>query len=141
MKPSLIKTNALSGWLLLTVLASMLGYLQWGEDQHQFLFQTEAELFRKGWGNPGSVVHPFILLPLFGQLLLLVNAFIAKPRKGLIYLGIVLIGLLYGLLIIIAYLSSSILVKVAVFPYSIMAIVLWVLTKRHARRASVSDAL
>jgi hypothetical protein len=137
----LLRWHALSGWLLLTVLASMLGYLQWGENQHQFLFQTEAELFRKGWGNPGSVVHPFILLPLLGQLLLLVNAFVARPRKGLIYLGITLIGLLYGLLIIIAFLSSSMLVKVAVFPYSIMAIVLWVLTKRYARRSSVSVAV
>jgi hypothetical protein len=137
----LLRWHALSGWLLLTVLASMLGYLQWGENQHQFLFQTEAELFRKGWGDPGSVVHPFILLPLFGQLLLLVNAFVARPRKGLIYLGIALIGLLYGLLIIIAFLSSSMLVKVAVFPYSIMAIVLWVLTKRYARRSSVSVAV
>jgi hypothetical protein len=129
----LLRWHALSSWLLLTVLASMLGYLQWGENQHQFLFQTEAELFRKGWGNPGSVVHPFILLPLLGQLLLLVNAFVARPRKGLIYLGITLIGLLYALLIFIALLSSSWLVKAAVCPYSVMAVVLWVKTRPYGK--------
>ena len=68
MKPKIL--NAL------LIVTSLLGYLEWSGDSHTFLFQAEAEILHKLFTNPSSVVHPFILLPLIGQILLLGFMFI-----------------------------------------------------------------
>lgn len=67
MKPKIL--NAL------LIVTSLLGYLEWSGDSYTFLFQAEAEILHKLFTNPSSVVHPFILLPLIGQILLLITLF------------------------------------------------------------------
>jgi len=82
------------------IFCSLLGYLQWGKDQHMYLFQMEVELIRKMFIDPISVLHPFTLLPLFGQLLLFITLWQKQVSKRLTYLGIGCLGLLLLLIFI-----------------------------------------
>ena len=119
--------------LLLTLFTSTWAHLSWGENQHQFLWQTEWELLQKLFRDPVSVIHPLTLLPLFGQLLLLLSLLKNKPNSFIIYLGIACLGLLYGLLLLIAFLTLNPLSIMTVFPFWIGAIFLFRETRKLGR--------
>jgi hypothetical protein len=57
----------------LLVLTSLFGYLEWGGENQIFLFQAEMELIRKLAIDPMAAAHPFTLVPLLGQMLLLIT--------------------------------------------------------------------
>lgn len=65
---------------LLLILTSLIGYLEWGKDASVFFFQAEAQILSKLFTDTQSVLHPLILLPLAGQLLLLITLFQKNKR-------------------------------------------------------------
>ncbi|MBK8585479.1 MAG: hypothetical protein IPN88_08660 [Bacteroidetes bacterium] len=107
---------------LLLVLTSFIGYLEWGKENHLFLLQAEVEIISKFISNPSSVIHPFILLPFVGQLLLIVTLFQAKPNKTLTYFGISGLGLLLGFMFIVGMLSLNYKIIVSTIPFLFLAI-------------------
>lgn len=114
---------------LLLILTSLLGYLEWG-DNHSFLFQVEGELLSKIVSDPGSMLHPFVLLPLFGQLLLLIVLFQKEPKKAFIYIGMGGIGVLMFFLLFIGILVSNMKIFGSSLPYLVICgITIWHLTK------------
>ncbi len=114
----------------LLILTSLLGYLEWGGNSHMFLFQAEAEIFPKFLTDPLSVIHPFILLPLTGQLLLLMTLFQKKTGKLMTFIGIGCLGILLGFMFIIGLISLNILIIFSTIPYLTVAI----FTIRHYKR-------
>jgi len=112
---------------LLLIVSSMLGYLEWGKGHQMFLFQAESEIFAKLFNQPGSVLHPFILFPFLGQLLLIITLFQKKPGKILTFTGIAGIGLLVGLMFVIGCLGLRFNILLSTLPYLFLA----VLTIRH----------
>jgi len=78
-----MKAKILNALLLVT---SLFGYLEWGGNNHLFLFQAEGEIFSKLISDPTSVIHPFILLPIIGQALLLITLFQKTPHKLISYI-------------------------------------------------------
>ena len=107
---------------LLLVLTSFVGYLEWGKENHLFLFQAEVEIVSKFINNPLSVIHPFILLPFLGQLLLIVTLFQTKPNKTLTHLGIGGLGLLLGFMFIVGLLSLNYKIIASTIPFLFLAI-------------------
>ena len=107
---------------LFLVLTSFIGYLEWGKENHLFLLQAEVEIISKFISNPSSVIHPFILLPFLGQLLLIVTLFQAKPNKTLTYFGIRGLGLLLGFMFIVGMLSLNYKIIVSTIPFLFLAI-------------------
>ena len=107
---------------LFLVLTSFIGYLEWGKENHLFLLQAEVEIISKFISNPSSVIHPFILLPFLGQLLLIITLFQAKPSKKLTYVGIVGLGLLLGFMFIVGMLSLNYKIIVSTIPFLFLAI-------------------
>jgi len=79
-----MKRKAYNLGLLLT---SLIGYLEWGGNNNTFLFQAEGEILSKLFTDPGSVVHPFTLLPMTGQLILIVTLFLKEPTKIIVVLN------------------------------------------------------
>lgn len=73
---------------LLLILTSFAGYLEWGGDRHLLLYQAEIEIFTKLFTDPMSVMHPFTILPLLGQIALLITLFQKSPNKILTLAGI-----------------------------------------------------
>ena len=112
------------------ILASLLGYLQWGGDNHMFLFQAEWDLLKKAIEEPASVIHPFTVLPFVGQLILLINLFQKKPSKRLTLIGIAFLGMLLGLLFIIGVMTLDFKILFSTLPFLILA----ALTIREVRK-------
>lgn len=106
---------------LLLVLTSLLGYLEWGVDNSTFLFQAEYEVVIKIFTDPGSVMHPFVILPMLGQLLLLITLFQQEPSKRLTLIGIGCIGLLLGLMFIIGLIGPDIKILLSTVPFMLTA--------------------
>ena len=106
---------------LLLILTSLIGYLEWGKDYKLFLFQVEAEIISKLFINPVSVIHPFTILPLTGQLVLLVTLFQKKPNKVLTFIGIGGLGVLLGLMFVIGLIALKFKILFSTIPFLVIA--------------------
>ena len=122
-----MKTKILN---LLLIVFSLLGYLEWGNDNSSFLFEAEAEIFSKLFTDPGSVVHPFTMLPLAGQLLLLVTLFQKKPNKWLTFTGMGGIGILLVFMFLIGLISLNVSILISTIPFFVAGF----LAVRHHRQ-------
>lgn len=107
---------------LLLVLSSLFGYLEWGTNSHIFLFQAEVEVLYKLVWQSASVIHPFILLPIAGQIMLIMTLFWPKNQRLLTYLGIAGIGVLLGFMFIIGCLSLKYKIVLSTVPFLVLAV-------------------
>ena len=106
---------------LLLIVTSLFGYLEWGGNNSILLFQAEADIISKVFTDPTSVIHPFILLPLVGQILLLVSVFQNKPSHLLTYIGIACLALLLGFMFVIGILSLNYKIIFSTLPFLVVA--------------------
>src|SRR5690606_8621190 len=110
------------------------GYLEWGKDNQAFLFQAEGEILVKLFNNPESVIHPFTLLPMFGQILLLITLFQKTPGKILTYLALGCIGLLLMFMFVIGLMSWNVKILISTLPFLMTAF----FTIRHHARNKIA---
>lgn len=135
MKPEL-KQKVLN---LLLIVTSLLGYLEWGNKNSTFLYKAEYELLIKLFSDPNSVLHPFTILPLAGQFILLIACFQKIPAKKLTYWGIGLLGVLLGFIFIIGIISFNTKIFLSVIPFWVIAIyTIRFLRKKHKKTAPKS---
>jgi len=114
-----MKLRILNGLVILT---SLLGYLEWGADNRTFLFQAEWEVLRRLSSDPMSVIHPFTLIPLLGQVLLLVTIFQKEPNRWLTYLGIASLSILLLLMAFIGVIGLNFRILLSTIPFIVAAI-------------------
>lgn len=114
----------------LLIISSLLGYLEWSGNNHSFLFQAEAEIFSKLFTDPTSILHPFIVLPMVGQVILVVTLFQKTPSKTLTYISIGSLGLLLGFMFVIGLMSLTYKIIISTIPF----IVVSVIAIRHYRK-------
>lgn len=107
---------------LLLILTSLVGYLEWGGKNHQFLFEAEAEIFTKLFTDPLSVIHPFIILPLAGQFILLITLFQRIPSKILTFIGMGGLGILLGFMALVGFLGLNYKIVLSTLPFFTVAI-------------------
>ena len=101
---------------LLLIISSLFGYLEWGAGNKTFLFEGEYEVLSKLFTDPKSVVHPFTLLPLLGQILLLKN-----PSKTMTYVGIACLGVLLGLMFFIGIMALNFKILISTLPFLLIS--------------------
>jgi hypothetical protein len=106
---------------LLLILTSLIGFLEWGKDSKMFLYQAEAEIISKLFTDPVSVLHPFTILPLAGQIVLFITLFQHKPNKTLTFISIGGIGLLLVLMFVIGILSLNFKILLSTIPFLVTA--------------------
>ena len=109
-----MKSKILNSLLIIT---SLLGYLEWSGNSHSFLFQAEAEILSKLFTDPISTLHPFTILPLIGQLLLIVTLFQKTPSKTLTYIGIGSLGILLAFMFVIGLMSLNFQIILSTIPF------------------------
>ena len=114
-----MKKKILNG---LAVLTSLFGYLEWGGTNSSFLFQAEWEVIRRLFSEPLSVLHPFTLVPLLGQMLLIATLFQKEPSKWLTYVGLACLSLLLLLMFLIGLLSLNYRILLSTIPFIVTAI-------------------
>lgn len=105
--------------ILLIIVTSLFGYLEWGKNNSSFLYAGEFEVFKKLFTDPGSIVNPFIIAPLIGQILLLVTLFQRLPNKYLTYTGIACLSLLLGLMTFIGIIDLNFKILISTLPFII----------------------
>jgi len=114
----------------LLITTSLLGYLEWSGNSHSFLFQAEGEILSKLLSDPISVLHPFTLLPLIGQVMLIVTLFQKTPSKTLTYISIGGLGILLAFMFVIGLMSLNYKIIISTIPF----IVVSTLTIKHYRK-------
>jgi hypothetical protein len=126
-----MKSKILNFFLIIT---SLLGYLEWGGNSHSFLFQAEAEIFSKIFTDPISAIHPFTILPLIGQVILIFTLFQRIPSKALTYISVGSLGILLGFMFVIGLISLNYKIFFSTIPFIIVSI----LTIRHYKKNDLS---
>lgn len=106
----------------LLIIFSLFGYLEWGGGNKTYLYQGEYEVLRKLFTNAESLVHPFTIIPIIGQILLLITLFQKKPNKALTYSGIACLGLLLGFMFFIGILGLNFKILISTVPFLVTAI-------------------
>ena len=106
----------------LAILSSLFGYLEWGGGNDAFLFQAEMEVLGKLVSDPVSAAHPITLLPLLGQVLLIVTLFQKEPSRLLTYLEIACLALLLVFMFLIGLLSLNLNIFLSTIPFLVVAI-------------------
>lgn len=110
---------------------SFLGYLEWGQDQSNFIYQAEWDIMIKAFNRPLSVLHPFILLPFTGQVLLFISVVMSRPHRKWLIAGIVLISILYVIILLIGLMELNFKMILSVFPFFGLSAYLVYLMGRH----------
>ena len=114
-----LKRRLLNGCLIVT---SLFGYLEWGTENHMFLFQGEIEVLSRLLNNPVAAAHPFTLLPLFGQIILFATLFQKRPGKIMTLIGLGCLGLLLLFMFLIGILAFNYKIFLSTLPFLITAI-------------------
>ncbi len=122
-----MKSKILNSLLIIT---SLLGYLEWSGNSHSFLFQAEGEIILKLFADPISVLHPFTLLPMTGQVILIITLFQKNPSKLLTYISIGGLGILLAFMFVIGIMTLNFKIIISTIPF----IVVSALTIRHYRK-------
>ena len=127
-----MKARVLNFLLLAT---SLCAYLEWGGKQHLFLFQAELMLFSKLMHDPLDVLHPMIVLPFIGQVLLLITLFQKKPIKLYTILSLIFLGMLIVFIFVVGLLSLNMKITIASFPFIVISILILkqIRTRRKAK--------
>ncbi|MBK9270363.1 MAG: hypothetical protein IPM48_02105 [Saprospiraceae bacterium] len=109
-------------WNVLLVVTSLFGYLEWGKVQHSFLFEAEAEFISKLLTDPVSVLHPFTILPMFGQIILIATLFQKKVSRAWTYIGMVCLAILICFMCFVGFLGSNYKIVLSTLPFLITTI-------------------
>jgi hypothetical protein len=88
-------------YLAALFISSFFVYLSWSKTSSAFLFQMEYEILTKLFRDPLSVLHPFTIIPLIGQVLLLISLLQKQPNNLLMKLGISSLLFLIGFIFIV----------------------------------------
>ena len=106
----------------LLALSSLNGYLEWGGKNHLFIVEAEREIILKLFTDPNSIIHPLIILPIGGQILLLLTLFQKKPNKIMTYISIAMLGCLLYLMLFIGIISLNYKIIISTLPFLFISI-------------------
>ncbi|MCA0383180.1 MAG: hypothetical protein LCH58_13515 [Bacteroidetes bacterium] len=107
------------------LLAFLCLYLEWGKGQHAFVAQLEWQTITLQKDTVNTLMHPLVLLPFLGQLLMLYAVFASKPRRWQTRTSIVLMGTLAFMILLVGGLSLHWKVILSALPFWIIAVWLW----------------
>lgn len=112
------------------IVTSLLGYLEWGGGNSMFLFQGEIDILSRLFHDPLSAAHPFTLLPLLGQIILLVTFFQKNPSKILTFIGLGCLSVLLLFMFLIGVLSLNFKILLSTIPFIVTGIVVIIDSRR-----------
>lgn len=125
-----MKTKVLNGLLIVT---SLLGYLEWAGDNHLFLLQAEVEIIIKSINAPTSVIHPFVLLPLIGQILLIITLLQKTPHQWLSYIGSACLGILLVFIFLIGIMNLNFKIICSTIPFLVILCYTFIYYKKASK--------
>ena len=107
---------------LFLLVSSLIVYLEWGQHNHSFLFQAEISLFLNILKNPIATLHPLTIIPLIGQVLLLIIFFQKKTNPAMLYTSLGCLGILIGFILLVGIFSLNFKIIGSTIPFIICSI-------------------
>lgn len=117
----------------LLIATSLIGYLEWGDDQSTYIFQAEWDILMKLGSQPREVLHPLIVLPLVGQILLAITLFQKHPSSLFTYLGRAGLGVLLIFIGVIGVAAKHWDVALSALPFMLVLIIASVYSLRYKK--------
>jgi peptidoglycan/LPS O-acetylase OafA/YrhL len=108
---------------LLLLVTFQFGYLEWGSPRnkkHMFIYQAEAEVFSHARHNVVEVLHPLIIIPLLGMLLLLYTFFSKSPDRIVSLTGTLSLSVFMALLFFIGVSIPDFKILVSTIPFLVV---------------------
>lgn len=129
--------NLLNFCLLLT---SLIVYLEWGGGNSTFLFRAEYDILFGASGTKDTFAHPAVMIPMIGQLALIITLFQKRPNKVLTLIGLISLSLLILFIFFIGIMSLNFKMYISALPFLITGF--FVLRyNRRIRRQKKAQAL
>ena len=100
----------------------MIGYLEWGQSESTFIYHAELDVLSKMVSDPISVMHPLIIAPFAGQVLLLLTLFQQTPGRMMTLMGLACLGSLIIVLFLIGSMSLNFKMIASTLPFIITGI-------------------
>jgi hypothetical protein len=105
------------------LLAFSLCYMEWGQGNSSFIFQTQYTLFSNTDNLMSSLTHPLIIAGLIGQLLLLYCAIKSNPNRIVNTSGILILSPVVLLTLLAGALAGNLKMIVSTLPYLVLAVI------------------
>ncbi|MCC6182493.1 MAG: hypothetical protein IT237_11735 [Bacteroidia bacterium] len=116
--------------VIILIISSLFGYLEWGKSNHVFLYEAEFEILKKILTDIYSVAHPFTILPLLGQLILIITLFQKKNYPIFTNIGILCIGLLILFMFLIGLIGFHLKILISTLPFIISTLIYFINLKK-----------
>lgn len=116
------------------LISSLFAYLEWGNDQHSFLFEAEQVVIQKMLGELSAGAHPLVLLPLLGHALLLMSLFQKKVSRRLSIWGIICLSILLVFIFLVGIISLNYKIIFSCLPFILLSWITWQY-HQHTKRA------
>ncbi len=107
---------------LLLIVTFQFGYMEWGGGNSSFIYQAAAAIIRNAGDDPGAFLHPFIIIPLGGLVLLLVTVFQKKPSRRLTLIGLGSLSVLMLFLFLIGLISLNTKILLSTIPFLVIGV-------------------
>jgi hypothetical protein len=104
---------------LCLILFSLIGYLEWGGGQKSFIVEVEIDILTKLFTDIKSMLHPLVILPFTGQLILIVTFIRKSSNIKWIHAGALAIGILYLLIFFIGCMLLNFEILISALPFLI----------------------
>ena len=113
------------------IITSLFGYLEWGQDNTAFLFQAEWDVIKKLFEDPANILHPFTLIPMFGQAILVATLIQKQPSRMLTYVGIACLALLILMVAFIGIIETNFKMIGSAIPFIACAIMTIIFLRKN----------
>lgn len=100
----------------------LVGYLEWGQTESTYIFRGELDVLQKLFTDPMSVLHPLILIPFGGQLILLFTIFQNTPSRRLTLIGLACLSILILVIFLIGVMGLNFKMLGSTLPFIITGI-------------------
>lgn len=106
---------------LLLMISFHFGYLEWGQKNSMFIFQVEKDIFSKAVSDWKGIIHPFIIIPFAGIILLAITLFQSVPSRELTIAGLSCLSLLMLFIFLIGILGLNYKILLSSIPFLVIA--------------------
>lgn len=106
-------------------------YVEWAGDNRLFMFQLIGSIVGNIPSDPFMLLHPAILIPLAGMIMLLITLFRRGSAKWLTLIGLACLGLLVAFLLFIAVVDMNVRMLLSQLPFIVMGV--WIVVNERAR--------
>lgn len=108
---------------VLLIITFMFGYLEWGANNHTFIFQAIVPLFASIPNDLPGLFNPAVLIPMAGIILLLTSLFQHRPGRTLSLVGMACLAIFMIFLFFIGWLTLNWKIILSAIPFLVLALV------------------